>query len=113
MTLYVMIAGKNPMEWRRACVGGGPVGVLLDSYQAGLGVQVERARGAEPAQGGAVARRPADGRAVPGGCAGPVRLRGAHHKPYDRSGMRAFPVHRQLMSRSVCLSGACQSAMAA
>ena len=63
------------------------MGGLLGRHQARLGVQVERARRAEPASGGAVARRAADGGAVPGGGPGAVRLCGAHHQSDDRSGL--------------------------
>ena len=56
----------------------------MERHQAGLGLQVERARGAEPAPCGAVPRRAADGGAVPGGGGGAVRLCRTHHQPHHR-----------------------------
>ena len=63
----------------RAGVGGRPVGGFLGRNKEGLGVQVERAGGAQPAPGRAGAQSAADGCAVPGGSTGALCLCGAHH----------------------------------
>ncbi len=59
-------------------MGGGEIGV---------GLEMERARCAEPAEGGPVSRGVADGRPLPGSGAGCVRVRRAHHAPHDRCGI--------------------------
>ena len=82
--VFMLNATLELMGCRAAFVVRQRMGAELGGDKVGVGLEMEREGCEQHEEGRAGPRRAADGCAVPAGCAGELRIRGAHQAPHHR-----------------------------